>query len=196
MKSYLIIFLLVLTSFTSTDSPIDRLGVKGPLQFNNNSYSLVWTSHPDSTFYVQEYLPEGQKVENFKQLLTIYFLNENKKIEDFVHQKILELDRTKKNDPVCNYKLNESPDGKEFMLDFLVSKSDDNDKLKLIEFSIYRYKQVELTNGQKGLMIFAYSKRAYGDDIERFLKTLGDDRGNLLNTMIGTEIPAINIQNN
>jgi len=61
------------------------------------------------------------------------------------------------------------------------------------EFNIYRYKQIDLGDKGKALLVYAYSKRAYGNDITPFLKNLKPDRINLLNIMSASEIPTITI---
>lgn len=188
----LLLAVLFLSSF-DTD-PIERLNVKGPLSFNNTSFSLAWTSKPNETYYIQEYLPTGESLEKFNQMLTIYVLDKNIKAEDAVSQKIRELDNRKKTDTVCNYTVIESPDGKEFIVDFILSENR-NDKLNTIEFNIYRYKLVELGHKKKGILLYAYSKRAYGDDITPFFNSLAKSRVNLINEIANSELPTIQIIN-
>ncbi len=195
MKTVLIALSTLFFSFTMiTDNPVDRLGVKGPLEFNKTNFNLAWTDKPNDNYYIQEYLPEGEKTETFNEMLTIHLFDTNIKTKDAVGQKINELTARKKNDPVCNYQVTESPDGKEFMVDFLLGESKDN-KMTVVEFNVYRYKQIELSKNKKAIIIYAYSKRSYGDDITPFFKTLKETRTNSLNQMISADIPAVMIQN-
>ena len=78
------------------------------------------------------------------------------------------------------------------MIHFTLGESK-NDKMEVQEFNIYRYKQVDLGDNKKGILVYVYSKRAYGKDITPFFKNLKSGRINLLNTMIGSEIPAVTI---
>ena len=180
-------------SFTTfNNEPVDRIGVKGPLTFNQISFTLAWTDKPNDTYFIQEYLPKDEKVESFNQMLTLHLFDKDIKLKNAVNQKVQELENRKKTDPVCNYQVTEGPGGKEFMVDFLLGESK-GDKMTIIEFNIYHYKQVDLSDKKKGILVYAYSKRAYGDDITPFLKTLRKDRTNLLNVMIGSEMPTVKL---
>ena len=195
MKTLIISLSLFLLSFTIfTDTTVDRLGVKGPLEFNAVNFNLVYSDKPSDTYYIQEYLPEGEKLESFTQMMTIHLFVTDIKTKDAVQQKIKELNKRKKTDAVCNYEVTESPDGKEFMLDFLMGESK-NDEMTIVEFNVYRYKQIEISNNKKAIIVYAYTKRSYGEDITDFFKTLGDDRTNYLNQMISAEIPTVKIEN-
>jgi len=114
------------------------------------------------------------------------------KIEDAVKQKVMELTERKKTDAVCNYQVTESPDGKEYIVDFLLGESKDG-IMTIIEFNVYHYKKVEVAKKKKVIVVYAYTKRSYGDDITSFMKGLGAARTNYLKQMISAEIPAINI---
>jgi len=94
---------------------------------------------------------------------------------------------------MSNFSVIKSPDGKESILDCLLS-SGKNDKIDIVEFIVYRYKQVELKNNKKALLIYAYSKRSYDDKITSFLKNLKNDRTDLLNVMTSQELPKITIK--
>lgn len=193
MKTILIALSTLLFSFTN--SPIDRLGVKGPLEFNKTNFKLAWTEKPSDIYYIQEYLPEGEYPERFNQMLTIHYFNTDLETKDAVGQKVKELTERKKTDAICNYQVTKSPDGKEFIVDFLLGESKDN-KMTIVEFNVYRYKQIENFRKEKSIIVYAYSKRSYGDDITNFLTTLKDDRVSYLNAMISAEIPTVIIESN
>ena len=191
-KYFFLPIIMLFTSFTNLgDEPVDRIGVKGPLAFNKTTFNLAWTSKPTDTYYIQEYLPAGETVDHFNQMMSIFLLVSDVQPKDAVQQKISELEERKKTDATCNYKVNQSPDGKEYMVDFLMG--DANNKNEIQEFNIYRYKQADLGNNKKALLVYAYSKRAYNDDITAFLKNLKTDRGNLLNAMVAAEVPGVKI---
>jgi hypothetical protein len=194
MKKIVILFSLALLSFTKSDEPIERIGVKGPLKFNGTSFFLSWSDHPKDFYYIQEYLPEGEKGENFNQMLTLHLFDKNTSAEGSMRQKIKELELRKKTDQLCNYEVNESPDGKEFIIDCILSQSKD-DKVTIAEFNLYRYKQIDLGNNKTGILVYAYSKRSYGDAITDFLKKLTDDRPKMLHSMIYTTLPFVKISN-
>jgi len=193
MKKYLLILLTTLTSFTNlSDEPTDRIGVPGPLTFNKTVFNLSWTSKPTDNYYIQEYLPKGENPDRFTQMLSIFLLAGDTKLQDVVQQKIKELDTRKKTDPTCNYIINQKPDKTEYLLDFLLGENT-NDKTGVEEFNVYRYKQVDLGDKGKGILVYAYSKRAYGDAITPFLKNLKTDRTTFVNAMSSAAMPAVKI---
>ena len=194
-----IIFLAIsslLISFMSVSDDItDRIGVKGPLEFNGLSFNLAWSDQPRDNYYIQEYLPLGEKVESFEQMMTIHLFVTDMSVNEAVQQKGKELSSRKKSDPLCNYQITESPDGKEYMVDFILSESK-GEEMTIAEFNVYRYKETDLGNNQKALMVYSYSKRSYGDGITPFLKNLKDEKINYLNEMALTIIPDVIIGNN
>lgn len=194
LKPLVFISSMFLFSFTKiSDNPVDNLGVSGPLNFNEKTFNLAWSDKPNDNYYIQEYLPKGETLDHFNEMLSIHYFDTNIKLKDAVKQKINELNERKKTDGVCNYLITESPDGKEFIVDFLLGESE-GDAMTTVEFNVYRYKQIEISKKKKGIMIYTYSKRSYGDEITNFFKSLKNDRLTFINQMISTEIPAISIQ--
>ena len=98
-----------------------------------------------------------------------------------------------KTDPICNYQVIENTDAKEFIVDFLIGESK-NDKMTIVEFNVYRYKQLELPEGKKAIILYFYSKRSYGERITPFLQTLKTERTKYINEMIRTDIPKVSIK--
>ena len=192
-KILLLLTSILFISFTTiNEDPKDRLNVKGPLSFGDASFKLFWTAKPKETYYIQEYLPEGETLNSFSQMLTINLFVSDIGVKNAVNQKINELTNRKKTDKVCNYEVSESPDGKEFIVDFLLSESKDN-QMNIVEFNVYRYKQIDIESAKKAIVVYAYSKIAYGKEITSFLESLGKERTNYLNLMISSEIPSIKI---
>ena len=179
---------------TFVNEPIERLGIKGPLVFGDTSFQLAWTDKPNEKYYVQEYLPKNESLEKFNQMLSVYLFITDTSPKIAVQQKIKWLDEKKKTDPVCNYNLIESPDGKEFILDFILSQSQSN-KMTTVEFNVYRYAKLNL-NGKEAISVYSYSKRSYGDSIAPFLTDLSKDKNKYLNQMIAAKGNAIVINNN
>jgi hypothetical protein len=192
MKNIIFGLAITLVSFTTINNPKNRIGVSGPLKFNKTSYLLAWSDQPTDTYYIQEYLPQGETLEKFNQMMTIHLFNTDLKIKDAVEQKIEELKKRQQTDAVCNYMISENNSSKETIVDFIVSESKD-DKLTILEFNIYRYKQIEISKKEKAILVYTYSKRAYGDDITPFFETLGDERTKLLKEMMTTTIPSITL---
>lgn len=192
MKTLLVLLTLVFCSFTAQQPAVDYLNVPGPLTFGGTAFHLAWSAHPSDNYYVQEYIPTGEKVDSFNQMLIVNIFKTDIQVKDAVQQKINELETRKKNDPVCQYEINQSPDGKEFIVDFLLGEQK-NDLMTITEFNVYRYKHIALGKKKKAILVYAYSKRAYGEQITAFLKSLRDDRMTFLNNMITADVPSVTL---
>lgn len=191
MKNVLLIISFFCFSFTTLNSDsLDKLGVKGPLEFGKTMFKLAWSDQPRPNYYIQEYLPEGESLEKFNQMISIHLFATDIKLKVAVKLKIEELTKRKKTDGVCNFIVTESPDGKENIVDFLLGESK-GDAMTIVEFNVYRYKQVDLGNNRTGIMVYAFSKRSYGDEITQFFNTLKEDRVKYLNQMIGAKLPTV-----
>lgn len=194
MKHMLTVLSLLLLSFTvvTEEIPVDGIGVKGPLEFNNTRFTLAWTDRPHSKYYIQEYLPDGESVESFTQMLSIHVFDADITVQEAVAQKVAELTERKITDPTCRYEVHETSDSKEMIVDFLLGESMD-DIMTITEFNVYRFKEIAISRKKKGIMVYAYSKRAYGEDIRPFMKALKADRMTYLDQMNSTEVPAVKI---
>ena len=190
MKYFLYLLPLLLCSFMGDGDATDRIGVKGPLNFNKQEYYLAWTATPSRSYVVQEYLPKGDSIDHFNKMLAIHFFITDMSVTEAVQDKIESLKKMQEKDPVCKYAIMESPDKSEFMVDFIVSVSKDN-KVSIVEFNAWRYKRVDMGPGKKGVLVYAYSERSYGDAITAFMTNLKTTRNALLNEMIQAKIPVI-----
>ncbi len=175
------------------NQPIERISIKGPIEFNKTPYSLAWSDKPNATYFVQEYLPKNETVERFNQMITVNVFVMDVSVEEGIKQKVVQLTKRKETDRVCDFNVTKSPDPKDSILDCVLSLEKDGE-LDVAEFIIYRYKQIELENRQKALLIYSYSKRSYGKDIPAFLKNVGTERSKLLKIMMIKELPKIKIK--
>jgi len=192
ITTFLLGFLLTTLSFGQTTKPIEYLGVGGQLTFDKTSYYLAWTSHPVDNYFKQEYLAKGDTIEKFKKLVLLEIITGKTKLKDVVATKVSELKKMKASNPVVNYETFEK-DG-EVMLDFLISENTPDGKyLSIVERNVYRYKSVVDKNGQKGILLFGVSERAYGDDIDKFFPNLKEHRYDLINLVGAFQIPEITI---
>ena len=164
MKNILLLFSIsLLYSFTLHSQAIDKIGLPGPMVFGDTSFNLAWAENPRDNYFVQEYVPDGETVERFKQMLTMNVFIVDMSVEDAVKQKMLELEERKKADPTCKYKVMNSPDGKEIMIDFILGESKDN-VMTIMEFNIYRYWKIELgkKEGERHLCICLFKEKLWG----------------------------------
>ena len=107
----LVIGLIFVSSFAWASS--DRIGVAGPLTFGKTAFELAWSNQPSYQYYVQKYLPKGETLEDFSQQLAIHLVITNAKPEAAVQEQIRYLDERQDSfDPVVNYAVSKSPDGR------------------------------------------------------------------------------------
>ena len=184
------IFLLFSSIVVNSQNVENYLETEKTIKFDNQNYDLVWSSHPNEVYYKQEYLTKEQTLEKFKSMVTIDFLKGEFKIKDLVNQKIQELEKAKKSNPIVNFTVLEK-DG-ETIIDFLMSVSSKNGKkLLIVERNIYRYTNIE-TGNTKGLLLFSVSKRAYENEIGEFFENLKKDKNSLIMKVGNFEIPKVN----
>ena len=184
------IFLLFSSIVVNSQNVENYLETEKTIKFDNQNYDLVWSSHANETYYKQEYLTKEQTLEKFKSMVTIDFLKGEFKVKDLVNQKIQELEKAKKSNPIVNFTVLEK-DG-ETIIDFLMSVSSKNGKkLLIVERNIYRYTNIE-TGNTKGLLLFSVSKRAYENEIGEFFENLKKDKNSLIMKVGNFEIPKVN----
>jgi hypothetical protein len=113
-------------------------------------------------------------------------------VKQLASGKIEELKEMQATNPIVKYEAFEK-DG-EIMLDFLLSEnSADGKSIIILERNVYRYKAVTASGGQKAVLLFAVSERAYGNDATPFLKNLKARRSELVNQVAAYKMPSITI---
>lgn len=183
--------LTLLTAFTPGDSPKvkDYFSVPGPLEFNKQSYRLSWSTHPNATYYKQEYLTTGQTSDKFTSMILLEVATGDFALADLVKSKTAELDQRKKTDLTTNYAVIQNPTTGEYLLDFVISQG--TGAASIVEWNVYRY--VKLKGSTKGVQLMGYSKRAYGDAGTAFLKQLKTARTADINTMATYKVPEVKL---
>jgi len=63
--------------------------------------------------------------------------------------------------------------------------------MSVVEWNAYRY--VNLNAGGKGVLLFAYSRRAYGNNVSAFLTSLKTERVKDVNYLAAYKIPGVKI---
>lgn len=196
MKSHsclCILILIVCTSFRqNTEKVKDYFTIPGPVEFNKIVYNLSWSSHPAANYYKHEYLSGNEKSGTFNKMIMIEVVNGDIAVADAVKAKINELEQRKKIDAVVNYQVIENKNTGEYLLDFVLSQSYGN-KNAIVEWNAYRYTSLKDKSGKKGVLLFAYSKRGYGENAGSFLKLLKTGRVNDINALSSYKIPAVKI---
>lgn len=142
---------------------IDYLGVPGPLQFDGKSYRLAWSSRPSPGYTKQEYLPPDQNSSNYTQMLMIERVTGDLTVMGAVRAQVDMLNKRKGTDPLVNMKVIQNSDAGEALLDFIVSSRDPKGEY-IVEWNAYRYAPVKGAADKSGVLLFAVSHRAYGND--------------------------------
>lgn len=190
LRLFLVATMGILYSITgnSQNTKTDYLSVPGPVVFEAKSYNLVWTSHPSGNYYKQEYLTKGENADRYKSMLMLEVLTGNVNVKDIVAGKIEELKKMKASNPIVNYEMFQK--NGEYIIDFIVSANATDGKAEIVERNVYRYKTLA---GQPGIILFAMSTRAYGNEIDKFLVNLKSTKSILVNAVAKFVIPAIKL---
>ncbi len=184
-------FALAITVATNAQKLKDYLSVP-EIKLDNSVYKLSWSSHPNDSYYKHEYLEKGENPDNYTSMVMLEVLIADMTVEQALGAKLTELKERQKIDQLCNYQIINNPETGEYMLDFLMS-SGNGKTLDVVEWNVYRYKKVIDKKGNSMMLLFAWSKRAYGDDIMPFLKGLDEQRIGWINFIGNFLIPEIKL---
>jgi len=186
---------IAITSFCykPSDDVVNYLNTPNIINYNKKDYKLVWSSHPGSNYYKQEYIPKHQSIEHFDEMLLVDFLMIDTPAVNIVGVKVNEIRERKKTDMVANYQVQKDKDKGEYLLDFILSEGDGR-TVNIVEWNAYRYKNYADKAGHKGILLFGLSKRAYGNDVTDFLKDLRTARMYALQTFTQYDFPAVEVK--
>ena len=167
----------------------DRLGVSGPLVFDSVEYELAWSANPSPGYFKQEYVPAGQRVEDYVAMVLVEAA-QAVDVRGALSAQLTMLGQRKGSDPLVNYDVIRNEQTGEALLDFIVS--DRNDRGEMVaEWNAYRY--TPLPEGQ-GVLLFAISHRAYGDDgVRAFLGNLRAMRPDRINKLARQALPRVTL---
>ncbi|MDN3606323.1 hypothetical protein [Kaistella yonginensis] len=188
-KIFLLLLLNSLSLMKAQDVP-DLLSIPGPIEYDGTEYFLSWSKPMSKTLFRQQYLPSDERIEDFTQLLDFSFFNKEIEMELAVRHKVEGIQNREKSDKFAKINVSESPDGKEYVVDYFISESPEKGD-SFIEYNIYRFKSYD-NGGAKSFLILAFSKRMYGD-LKSSAKSLARQRDHLLTTMIEFKITEIKV---
>ena len=168
----------------------DYLHLGSKYRFDNKDYELVWSSHPASNFYKQEYILPNENIEKYKRLILIDFIEGDLAPKDVLSGLVNSLENSKKQNPVINYKVYEK--NNEYMIDFIMSEnSQDGKDVLILERNVYRYFRIN-TPKRKGILLFGVSDRAYTKkEMDNMFSVLKNKKLDLVNKVIQIEVPKI-----
>ena len=147
----------------ATAQVFDHLGVPGPIQFDGKSYKLVWSSRPAPGYAKQEYLPSDQSIVSYTQMLIIERVTGDLTVMDAVRAQVDMLKKRKATDPLVNMNVIQNTQAGEALLDFIVSSKDPKGEY-IVEWNAYRYAPSKGAADKSGVLLFAISHRAYGNE--------------------------------
>ena len=191
MKRRLVLFLMFIAQFAMAQNKVeDYLHLGSKYRFDNKDYELVWSSHPASNFYKQEYILPNENVEKYKRLILIDFIEGDLDPKDVLSGLANSLENSKKQNPVINYKVYEK--NNEYMIDFIMSEnSQDGKEVLILERNVYRYFRIN-TPKRKGILLFGVSDRAYTKkEMDNMFSVLKNKKLDLVNKIIQIEVPKI-----
>ncbi|MGC4129782.1 MAG: hypothetical protein QM564_09550 [Bergeyella sp.] len=190
-KFFILIFAFTLSFVHAQDGVVERISVPGPIEFNGTEFFLSWSKQNSKTLTVQEFLPKDEKIEDFEQLLNFSYFNRDIEPEDAVRAKVESVQKIMEKDKFASVNVTESPDGKEFIVDYTLSVSEGENNY--LEYNIYRFKKYP-EKENKPLLVLSYAKRIYGD-LKPSMKALSRQRNTLMKMMIDYKIPPITVIN-
>ncbi len=207
MKIKNLLFITIGLSFTSTfysqEKPateettpsalvevIDRLSIPGPLTFRESEYFLSWSKQNSPTWAQQQYILRDDDFKNYKELINISYFDKEIDIDTAVKQKVEYVEKRKERsqDKYSFVNVTESPDGKEIVVDYLVTVVPKEGE-SYAEYNLDRFKNYE-AGDKKSFVIFSYSKRIVGD-LKYASKALSKERSRLMEAIITTAIPPV-----
>ena len=191
MKRRLVLFLMLMVQFFMAQNKVeDYLHLGDKYRFDNKDYKLVWSSHPASNFYKQEYILPNENVEKYTRMIMIDFLEGDLTPKDAISNFVNNLENSKKQNPIINYQMYERED--EYMLDFIISKnSQDGKEVLILERNVYRYFRIN-TPKRTGVLLFGVSDRAYTKkEMDNMFSVLKNKKLDLVNKVIQIEVPKI-----
>lgn len=185
-KLVAITVVVVCSATSALAQAVDRLGIPGPIAFGDQSYALAWSAEPNPGYVKQEYVPAGQTVEIYKQMILVERLVGPTKVADAVRAQTEMLNKRKGADPLLNMDVIQNAATGEVLLDFIVSDKNAKGDV-IVEWNAYRY--APLKSGE-GVILFGVSHRATGiEEARNFLTNLKTARPATIKALTEAPIP-------
>lgn len=159
------------------------------IEFANTRYQLAWQSNPTPGYSKHEYLPQGQELPYYHNMLLVEQLTNGMTVPQVVQSQIEFVTERKQSDPVAQHRIMSNEQTGEFLLDFLLSAADPEHGT-IIEWNVYRYIPQQSADGSEGVLLLGYSARAYGDEEGRsFLIELQESRPQIIQALVSLSVP-------
>lgn len=178
---------------TQTAQVENFLNAPETINFSGTDFNLAWSSHPSANYYKQEFIPKGDNVEKYKQMILVELALGEITAKDALSQKIKELEARKSVDKIVKYQVLENKSTNEILLDFMISEGQ-GEADKIVEWNAYRYGNYSDKTGKKGVYLFALSKRGYGRDSLSFVSDLIANRQKYVSDFVALTRPEITLK--
>ncbi|MGZ5210566.1 MAG: hypothetical protein ACXWB1_06705 [Kaistella sp.] len=189
-KIFLALFISSAAFASAQETEASILSFPNPIEYDATEFFLAQSKQRSKTLFQEQYIPKDETLRDFNQLLDFSFFNKEIEMELAVRQKVESIQQREKKDKFAKVNVTESPDGKEFIVDYFISESPEKGD-SYVEYNIYRFKNYD--NGtQKSFLIMSYAKRIYGD-LKSAAKSLAKQRDYLMANMIEYKIPEIKV---
>ncbi|MCW4451988.1 hypothetical protein OK344_07165 [Kaistella sp. BT6-1-3] len=189
-KIFLAMLFTSATFINAQETETSILSFPNPIEYDGTEFYIIQSKQRSKTLFQEQYIPKDENFRDFNQLIDFSFFNKEIETELAVRQKVESVQQREKKDKFAKVNVTESPDGKEFIVDYFISEAPENGD-SYIEYNIYRFKNME-NGGQKSFLIMSYAKRMYGD-LKSAAKALAKQRDHLMATMIEYKIPEIKV---
>ena len=189
-KIFLALFISSFSFSNAQENEMSILSFPNPIEYDGTEFYITQSKQRSKTLFQEQYIPKDENLRDFNQLLDFSFFNKEIETELAVRQKVESVQQREKKDKFAKVNVTESPDGKEFIVDYFISETPENGD-PFIEYNIYRFKNME-NGSQKSFLIMSYAKRMYGD-LKSSAKALAKQRDHLMATMIEYKIPEIKV---
>ena len=189
-KIFLALFIGSAAFASAQETEASILSFPNPIEYDATEFFLAQSKQRSKTLFQEQYIPKDETLQDFNQLLDFSFFNKEIEMELAVRQKVESIQQREKKDKFAKVNVTESPDGKEFIVDYFISEAPEKGD-SYVEYNIYRFKNYD--NGtQKSFLIMSYAKRMYGD-LKSAAKSLAKQRDYLMANMIEYKIPEIKV---
>ncbi len=175
-----------------SNSPVtDYLHVPGPISFNQNDYLLSWSSHPSDEYFKHEYLTKGENQDHYDHMIMLEVALGDLVPIEIAKGKANAIEGRKSVDPMAACTVSDNKKTGEVLLDFMLSAGSGDSTI--VEWNSYRYKSYIGPSGEKGIMLFALSKRSYGAEGNTFATDINANRKKYNDEFEGVNYPEIKL---
>ena len=152
------------------------------IKFDGDTYYLAFSSKNPAGGYFNEYLKEGENLNNWKKLLAVYnFPN----LDDPLQAAQSLANMVKMTNKDANFQIIQNKERGEVIIDFFTWTQTEP---TIAEFNIFRYTKV---NGKPGLIAYQFAFRNYGELTPEYQKEFTENRSKWIGLIADSKIPAL-----